>query len=173
VAIFGDFAGFSRLFDHQYAGFSDGVMSAVAEVVDRFDDVLQERNTWGDGLMFVLSDVTAAADLALSLLERLDDLDLAAHGLPPDLRLRLSAHAGPVLDVHDPVRRRPAISGRSLTRAARIEPRTPPGQVYVSGAFAALLALQPQRAIGSEYVGMLATAKDFETIPMYVLKRSV
>jgi class 3 adenylate cyclase len=112
-----------------------------------------------------------AADLALAVQERLGTLDLHALGLPPTLRLRLSAHAGPVQRLQDPILGRETFAGRSLTRAARIEPRTPPGRVYVSGAFAALLALQPDATTSCEYVGQITTAKDFETIPMYVLRR--
>jgi len=59
---------------------------------------------------------------------------------------------------------------RELTRAARIEPRTPVGEVYVTSAFAALLALEPGSGIRCEYVGQVTTAKDFETIPMYRLR---
>ena len=61
--------------------------------------------------------------------------------------------------------------GRELVRAARIEPRTPPDQVYVTGSFAALLVLDPDNQVAAEYVGHVTTAKDFETIPMYVLRR--
>jgi adenylate cyclase len=171
VALFGDFAGFSRLYDEQHLAFHEHVMGAVAEVLDRYRVHLEQARTWGDGLHVVLADVAVAADLALSVQERLAEVDLASVGLPDDLRLRLSAHAGPVMDVFDPVVGAPSVSGRSLTRAARIEPRTPPGRVYVSGAFAALFALGPQPGIGVEYVGTMPTAKGFETIPMYVLHR--
>src|SRR5271155_5755557 len=58
-----------------------------------------------------------------------------------------------------------------LTRAARIEPRTPEGEVYVTDAFAALLSLEPAAPFATEYVGRVTTAKEFETIPMYQLQR--
>ena len=58
-----------------------------------------------------------------------------------------------------------------MTRAARIEPRTPEGEVYVTDAFAALLALEPERDFTTESVGRVTTAKDFETIPVYWLCR--
>jgi hypothetical protein len=61
--------------------------------------------------------------------------------------------------------------GRELTRAARIEPATPEGEVYVTDAFAALLAVNARSRLDTEYVGQVTTAKDFETIPMYRLVR--
>jgi class 3 adenylate cyclase len=61
--------------------------------------------------------------------------------------------------------------GRSVVTAARIEPRTPEGEVYVTEPFAALLALDPAAGIAAEYVGHLRTAKGFGELPMYVLRR--
>ena len=78
---------------------------------------------------------------------------------------------GPVMAIVDPVTHRPTYWGRELTRAARIEPRTPEGEVYVTDAFAALLSLEPDVPFATEYVGRVTTAKDFETIPMYRLRR--
>ena len=57
-----------------------------------------------------------------------------------------------------------------MTRAARIEPRTPEGEVYVTDTFAASLSLEPNATALCEYVGMVTTAKGFETIPMYRLR---
>jgi adenylate cyclase len=55
-------------------------------------------------------------------------------------------------------------------RTARIEPRTPEGDVYVTDPFAALLTLEDETALTCEYVGHIPTAKGFGTFPMYVLK---
>lgn len=58
-----------------------------------------------------------------------------------------------------------------MMRAARIEPKTPEGQVYVTDGFAALVALEPHCEFTTEYVGRVTTAKDCETIPMHRLSR--
>jgi tryptophan halogenase len=44
----------------------------------------------------------------------------------------IGLHAGPVYRYTDPVTRRPNYTGGHASRAARIEPITPPGQVYAS-----------------------------------------
>ena len=41
----------------------------------------------------------------------------------------------------------------------------------MTDAFAALLALEPNCGSATEYVGRVTTAKQFETIPMYRLRR--
>jgi hypothetical protein len=169
--LFTDFRGFSRLRDEHFPVFVNNVFTQLGAELDRHADDVLWRNSWGDAIAAVFADVTAAADCALGLHDVLRNIDLAALGLPADLDLRIGAHAGPVLAIADPIARRQTYWGRELTRAARIEPRTPEGEVYVTDAFAALLALEPDAPFATEYVGRITTAKDFETVPMYRLHR--
>lgn len=171
AVLFGDFKGFSRLHDEHIKLFLTTVMQPVAEVLDRYGAHVIVRNTWGDGLFLVIDNAVNGARLALDLQERLQTVDLAAAGLPADMALRLGGHVAPLVPVYDPVLRINMVMGRGLTRAARIEPRTPPGEVYVTTGFAALLRLEPDSGVTSEYVGHLTTAKNFETTPMYLLRR--
>ena len=169
--LFGDFKGFSRLRDEHIKIFLATIMQPVADVLDRYAEHVIVRNTWGDGLFLVMDDAVNGARCALDLQERLHGVDLAAAGLPADMGLRLGGHTAPLVPVYDPVLRMPMVMGRGLTRAARIEPRTPAGEVYVTTGFAALLRLEPDSGVTSEYVGHLTTAKNFETTPMYLLRR--
>ncbi len=171
AVLFGDFKGFSRLHDEHIKLFLATVMQPVSEVLDRYGEHVVVRNTWGDGLFLVMDNAVNGARIALDLQERLHTVDLAAAGLPADLSLRLGGHVAPLVPVYDPVLRINMVMGRGLTRAARIEPRTPPGEVYVTTGFAALLRLEPDSGVTSEYVGHLTTAKNFETTPMYLLRR--
>jgi adenylate cyclase len=170
--LFGDLQGFSGLYDGDLGPFIDEVLTVVARVLDGHGDAVLDRNTWGDGLFVALTDASSAARCALDLQQAIGAVDAAGHGLPSSLRMRISAHAGPVLARRDPVRGVDTVFGRELTRAARIEPRTPPGEVYATNALAALLRLDPDAGVTPEYVGRVTTAKDFETIPMYVLRRA-
>ena len=169
--LFGDFKGFSRLRDEHIKDFLATVMQPVSEVLDRYAEHVIVRNTWGDGLFLVMDDAVSAARCALDLQERMHTVDLVSAGLPADMGLRLGGHTAPLVPVYDPVLRMPMVMGRGLTRAARIEPRTPTGEVYVTTGFAALLRLEPGCGVISEYVGHLTTAKNFETTPMYLLRR--
>jgi len=170
--LFGDFKGFSRLHDEHIPLFLATVMQPVAEVLDRYAEHVIVRNTWGDGLFLIMDDAVNGARCALDLQDRLRTVDLVAAGLPADMGLRLGGHTAPLVPVYDPVLRAPMVMGRGLTRAARIEPRTPTGEVYVTSAFAALLRLEPGCGVMPEYVGHLTTAKNFETTPMYLLRRN-
>ena len=169
--LFTDLHGFSRLRDEQFPPFVNTVLGTLGAVLDAHGEAVLWRNAWGDAIAAVFADVTEAAECALGLHDALQRADLPAMGLPEDLGLRIGAHAGPVMAMVDPVSHREAYWGRELTRAARIEPRTPEGEVYVTDAFAALLSLRPTAPFATEYVGHVTTAKDFETIPMYRLRR--
>jgi tetratricopeptide (TPR) repeat protein len=169
--LFTDLHGFSRLRDEQFPVFVEQVLGPLGAVLDGHREAVLWCNSWGDAIAAVFSDVIEAAECALGLHEALTRIDLEAIGLPSDLELRIGAHAGPVMAITDPVTHKPTYWGRELTRAARIEPRTPEGQVYVTDAFAALLSLEPVVSFVTEYVGRVTTAKEFETIPMYQLRR--
>jgi adenylate cyclase len=54
-----------------------------------------------------------------------------------------------------------------VSRAARIEPVTPPGQVYCSEPFAALAEAESAKTIVCEYVGTTAMAKKYGSFPTY------
>jgi len=118
----------------------------------------------------VFADVASAAGCALDMQQAISRIETTDTELPLDLAMRIGAHVGPVLALIEPFKGEIVYWGRELTRAARIEPRTPVGEVYVTSAFAALMALEPAAGIRCEYVGQVTTAKDFETIPMYRLR---
>jgi class 3 adenylate cyclase len=64
--LFGDFHGFSRLTDRQMLIFSTLVMQRIADVLDKYQNIVI-RNTWGDGLFVVFSDLCSAARCALDI----------------------------------------------------------------------------------------------------------
>jgi class 3 adenylate cyclase len=172
AVLFGDLRGFSSLRDEQMFPFIEHVSGAIATALSPFEHTIVDRNTWGDGLFIAFNGVASAASAALAIQDTLAELNLPSLGLPEELQMRLAVHVGPVISALDPVRGVIGIFGRELTRAARIEPNTPPGEVYSTDAFAALLALDGTAGIHPEYVGVMTTAKAFETAPIYVLKRT-
>ena len=167
--LFADLAGFSRLDDSHIPAFLDAVMRPLGRAIDRFGDDVLFRNTWGDGIYVVFHDVVAAASCALAMQSVLEDVDLPGAGLPDHLAMRVAAHAGPVLEREDPILGTSGFYGVEVTRAARMEPRTPEGAVYVTDQFAALLTLEPAAPAVCQYVGRLPSVKNFGTFPMYVL----
>jgi class 3 adenylate cyclase len=169
--MFGDFHGFSRLNDRQLLTFYQHVIGRLASILEKYAGEIITRNTWGDGLFLVFGDLAAAARCALELQSELAGLDLPALELPATLGLRLGLDAGAVFEIRDPILKSPGFTGSHVMRTARLEPSTPPGEVYVTEAFAALITLLEPRDLTCEYVGMMKTPKNYGRLRTYLLRR--
>lgn len=167
--VFGDFKGFGGLTDAQLPNYIEHVLGACAAAINRFKAQVCFSNTWGDAVFVVFDDLDAAADCALALQEAVKGLDALKLGLPSTMGLRLSFHYGPVYEARDPVLERPNYFGHHVSKAARVEPITPVGSVYVTEQAAAALAVQCPDRYRSEYVGHIDLPKDFGSFPMYRL----
>jgi tetratricopeptide (TPR) repeat protein len=169
--LFADFAGYSKLHDAVAPLFQERFLDIGARLIASFASPPQEAKTWGDALYAVFVEPQDAAEFALQFLARMQGVDWVAAGLPDTGRVRIALHAGPVFCGFDPIVQRPGHFGASVTRAARIEPVTPPGMVYASEAFAATLASTGTRDYALEYVGSLQLAKGYGESRLYRLER--
>jgi class 3 adenylate cyclase len=170
--LFGDIQAFSKLTDAQLPIFAAQIMGAAGRVVRAYADKIAFVNTWGDGIFAVFPDAGQAAHCALALQQAMRAIDFAGLGLPADLRLRLGGHLGPVYELPDPILGRLNYYGVHVSRAARIEPVTPEGCVYVTETFAAVLALHNAHEFACDYVGYTAMAKDHGRLRMFLLRRA-
>jgi len=170
--LFADAVNFSKLTEAQIPVFVRDFLGAVGSLVARFQPAPLLKNTWGDGLYLVFEDVQAAGRFALDLSDLLNATDWTLRGLPADLNLRIALHAGPVYACTDPVTQKVNFIGTHVSRAARLEPITPPGQVYASQAFAALAAAQRAHGFTCDYVGQTPLAKKYGTFPTYHVRRT-
>ncbi len=169
--LFADFAGYSRLHDAFAPLFQQRFLEIGAALINASIGKPLEANTWGDALYAVFESPQEGAQFALSLLERMLEVDWVAAGLSESSQIRIALHTGPVFCGFDPITRRDGHFGSSVTRAARIEPVTPPGMVYASEAFAAALAATGQRDVALEYIGKLPLAKSYGESRIYRLDR--
>ncbi|PJK30168.1 tetratricopeptide repeat-containing protein [Minwuia thermotolerans] len=169
--IFGDLKGFSRLSDAQMPSFVEHVLGAIAQVLEAQGDQLILQNTWGDGIFLVFRDPGNAAACAFALQEAMAAIDYSKAGLPGDLGLRLGCHYGPVYVTRDPILQHDNCFGFHVTRAARIEPITPEGSVYVTEQMAAALALSYPDQYRADYVGQQPLAKNYGSFGMYHLNQ--
>jgi class 3 adenylate cyclase len=172
AVLFADTIGFSKLSEAQVPRFVEHFLGAIAQLAEKFSESIIAKNTWGDGLYFVFSDVDVAGNFALALADLVATTKWEEKGLPADLNLRIALHAGPVYEFNDPVTGSRSYTGTHVSRAARIEPITPRGQVYASEAFAALAAARLTAGFTCDYVGQTLMAKGYGTLPMYHVRRS-
>ena len=146
-----DLAGFTRL-SKSTATTSGRVAVRLGEMAE----LASRRNhgrlvkLLGDGALMLFDDADAAVTACLDLLR-----SLPAEGLPDG---HAGIHAGPI------VRRDGDVFGRTVNTAARVSDVTPPGELYLTEAAAALVSCVPVEPIG---------AVDLESIGSTVLLRVV
>jgi class 3 adenylate cyclase len=175
--LFGDIKGFSALPDAQLPMFVTQVLGCIADVIDDIKqgegaDAVLMANTWGDGLFVVIRDTNVAAKCALAMQQVISAIGISDDGFQSAIELRLGIHFGPIYEIQDPVTKRINYFGEHVNMAARIEPITPPSQVYVTESFAAQLTLSKGDSYKTEYVGIMPMAKDFGDLRMYLLRES-
>jgi adenylate cyclase len=141
-------------------------------VLDAHEGEIECRNSWGDALYAVTSSAPAAAEIALQLQDRLAGYDYATLGLDGSGGMRIGAHYGPAYRTTDLITGRITFYGTEVSKAARIEPVTPPGAVFVTEPLAAILALEARGRFRCRYVGRIPLAKKYGDYPMYRLTRA-
>jgi class 3 adenylate cyclase len=169
--LFADARGFSKLTEEEIPLFVNHFLGAVRDELARAPVPPVFSNTWGDGLYFVFSGVAETGAFALNLRDAIREIDWKARGFRNDIALRIGLHVGPVYQCIDPVTARTNFIGAHVSHAARIEPVTPPGEVYASQAFAALARAERVRQFTCAYVGQTPLAKGYGTFPTYVVHR--
>jgi class 3 adenylate cyclase/tetratricopeptide (TPR) repeat protein len=169
--LFADVVGYSHIQDEEIPGFVEHFMGMVAEMFRSFSVKPLTQNTWGDALYFVFKTPEDAGTFALELRDRVRKTNWKKKGLPEGLGLRVSLHAGPLYRCKDPVIKKYKYTGSQVSKAARIEPITPPGQVYASEAFAALAAAQEAKGFALDYVGRVPLPKKSGIVPLYVVRK--
>jgi class 3 adenylate cyclase len=169
--LFADVVGFSKLDEEQIPVFVREFLQLVADLLNRRGYSTEKRNTWGDGIYLVFDEIRDAGLFALELGEHIKAKNWLGLGLPEHLSLRTALHAGPVYLCRDPVTERDNCIGTHVSLAARIEPVTPPGEVYASEAFAALALSQKIEEFACDPVGHIYLPKNHGFMPMYHVRR--
>ncbi len=168
--MFGDVVGFSNVPERLLPLFQKNFMGTISETLDTFAKQVLYRNSWGDAIYAILDTAEAGARCALEIQNALKEINLRQLGFTHPLELRLAVHYGPIFRGRDFLTKSETFFGAHVTRAARIEPVTPPGEVFVTEAMAAALALSGQAAVRPEYVGNTQLAKNYGSLRMYVLR---
>ena len=169
--LFADAVGYSKFTEKQITIFIDRFLGAVAALNDTTVHAPIYTQTVGDGLYFVFRNTSDAGHYALELSELVRGNDWQGYGLPTTFDIRIGVHCGPVFRCQDPVTRLPMFTGFHTSRTARIEPITPPGQVYASSAFAAVASATGVDDLDFGYIGRTRLAKKYGSLALYHVQR--
>ena len=163
--------GYSKLTEEEIPLFVRDFMTGVGECLRNSGCTIESSNTWGDAIYIVFRTVEDAGRTALQITEYVNSIDWESRGFSSPLQLRTGLHVGPVIRFTDPLTQLQNHSGAHVSRAARIEPITPPGEVYASEAFAAVAATDNVTSFRCEYVGVTPMAKGYGDFPTYHVRR--
>src|SRR5579863_544679 len=170
--LFADMVGFSKLQEEDTPAFLVHFLGEIARVIRASDVEPDFLNTWGDGLFLVFESASNAAEFALQLRDAVRDTPWHKHGLPADTNIRIGMHSGPVFPAVDPIIQKNNFFGSHVNRAARIEPVTAPGAVYISEQTAALLTASRSTQFACDFLGSVPLAKHFGDSVLYRLRRT-
>jgi hypothetical protein len=171
--LFADAVGYSKLTEDQTPNFITQFWGAVADLNARAAQPPDHVETSGDGLYMVFGGVREAGRYALQLSDLVTRTDWTTRGLPGGMNIRIALHSGPIYRGRSPVTGSTVYTGPHTSRAARIEPITPPGQVYASGAFAAVTAAYGVDDLSLNYVGRMPLAKNYGAHEIYHVAAAV
>jgi class 3 adenylate cyclase len=169
--LFADAVGYSKLTEDQVPLFLEEYVAPIAEFNEACGFSAVHIETAGDGMYMVFDDPCEAGLYALGLTELVNSRDWERVGLPANLGIRVGLHCGPVYVGRDPITGRPLYTGVHTSRTARIEPVTPPGQVYASSAFASVATARDVKGLRFSYIGRTRLAKHYGVLPLYHVKR--
>jgi class 3 adenylate cyclase len=158
--LFADVVGYSRFSATRVQQYWSSLMPKVAAVLKRHTPHVLLKKTWGDALHAVVQDATAAAHIALSLVEIAEQAWIAQAGSAVPT-FRISLHFGLVDQGVDPVEESWSYFGPQMSLAARVELVAPPGGIYVTEPFAARLMLEGSTAFDCTYVGSVKLPKSY------------
>jgi len=147
-------------------------LNEIASIINSHSNQPAFCNTWGDGLFLVYDDIEVAVDVALHLRDKIKEKDWVKEGLPRDTNIRIGMHAGPVYAANDPIIKKVNYYGTHVNRAARIEPVTTPGSIFISEQTACLLTLTNNKNFICDYLGPIDLAKKYGTGVLYRLRRN-
>lgn len=168
--IFADMTGFSQLHDRDLPSYWNALMPEIASALSRHGRHVLLQSTWGDALYIVLDSAQPAAAAGLDILTTLNRVRAKLPGGLAQINVRLSIHYGPVYTGWDPVGLGKLYYGSHVSMAARIEPVTPPGSIYVTEALAAQLALEGADEFEMIYAGEIELAKRYGKRRMFHLR---
>ncbi len=188
--LFADIVGYSKLNESVIPEFVNFFLARLSRIVSESRYAPLHVNTWGDALYAVFDYAHDAGCFALELTRLIHEgrdeweakglysEEIAADGtrIKHPLDIRVGLHTGPVFMHYNPVIRQLGFTGVHVSRAARIEPVTTPGEVFASEEFAALAETDAQasRRAGArggdaaalagficEYAGTMPLAKGY------------
>lgn len=169
-----DVIGFEKLTEEQLPFYNEHFLGAAAHLLTSTSDKPTAVNAGGNGFCMMFEEVDQAGRFALQLREILEPppggtAEWVRYGLPADLGVSITLHAGPVFSMLNPLTRQMAFTGGHVDIAARLEPITKKGEIFTTEAFAVLASADALLGFFCEYIGYRNLPKVASEMKVYRL----
>jgi len=168
--LFADIRGYSRLGDRDVLWYFNVLQPALAKIVEQFQSEIQHLDTWGDAIFLVTEKASVAAKIAVAFNDAIAGIDQSCLELGEPLQMRIGLHFGPVYKLYDHLTKCFTYSSNDVTKTARIEPVTPPGEIFGTEPFVAMLELEGEGWASFDYAGTISSAKNYGAFRMFHVK---
>ncbi len=165
--LFGDIRGYSKLGDNGILWYFNVLQPKLAAVIEEYRSEIQHLDTWGDALFLVTEKASIAAKIATALNAAISRVDQSSLNLDEPLLMRIGLHFGPVYKLYDHLKKSITYSSNDVNKTARIEPVTPPGEIFGTEPFVAILELEGEGWASFDYAGTITIAKKYGELRMF------
>jgi len=166
--LFADVKGYSSLDDQMMKAFYEKVFPQIGACLRDFE--IRDLNTWGDGIVIICDKIQDICELSLLMRDKFRQINWSRLGLP-SLDIRISLHHGEYLEGIDGVTGRPTFCGKSIVSAARLEPITPPGVVWLTDTAARMLRDTGDDFLQADDIGSVTLPKNYGELSICALRR--
>ena len=169
--VFTDLKGYSKLSENEADLFFNQINPALSVKIKQYLDRAEAFNTWGDSVVAAFADGKDAVDLMLDYRDFFSDFDFGNLGMTC-LMPRLGGHYGELHTFPDQLLDRINMYGSNINTAARIEPVTRAGEIFVTRQFKEAIKQMPQKLdyICFDELGIVELAKSFGERELFRLR---
>lgn len=170
--IFTDLKGFSKLSEPEVKIFYSIVLNDLSTSIQQYQKHALIWNTWGDALLAIFEDESQAVKLALDYRNFFNSYNFESKNIKK-LTPRIAGHFGRFDIYDDPLINSKNALGENINTAARIEPITRAGEIYVTEEFKTAVEKAPNKIdeIKFEEIGEIPLAKNFGSHSIFRLKQ--
>ena len=169
--VFSDLSGFSKLSEPEIGIFQKQVIPDLAKELGRIRDKAKVFNTWGDAVFVVFENCSDSLDWMFGYRDFFVNPSMSKYHIKT-LLPRIAAHAGEAEILEDPLQKNMNVFGSKVNIAARIEPITRPGDIFVTSQFKnSALDNVRENYVDFDEMGFVNLAKSFGEAELYRLRK--
>ncbi|MZP31008.1 hypothetical protein GTO91_14920 [Heliobacterium undosum] len=160
--LFTDLKGYSKLSESEIGLFFRKIIPELSQRIDRYLQKAIVKNTWGDALVAIFDNSHDVVGLAFEYREFFRNYPFESIGMRK-LLPRIACHFGEFELYDDPLKGGKNALGSNINTAARVEPVTRAGEIFVTSECKSAIENSPRKVENIKFsdLGIIPLAKNF------------